>query len=101
MMIIIFKGEITRQMSYKINKFDHIVLGLGAMGSSTVYHLAKKNSKVLGIEQFKVSHNLGSSHGHSRIIRMAYFESPAYVDMLRYFIFLLIDILLNTWNSYN
>ena len=70
-MIIDFIDESIRQVSYKINKYDYAVLGLGAMGSSTVYHLAKKNSKVIGIEQFKVSHNLGSSHGHSRIIRMA------------------------------
>jgi sarcosine oxidase len=70
-------------VSHRNHKYDYIVLGLGAMGSSTLYHLAKRNSNVLGIEQFKVNHSYGSSHGLSRIIRMAYFESPDYVDMLR------------------
>jgi sarcosine oxidase len=38
---------------------------------------------VIGLEQFRALHDRGSSHGHSRIIRIAYFESPAYVPMAR------------------
>lgn len=93
--------------------YDVIVVGVGAMGSSTVYHLAKRGLKasygacvtfvpplqvlaldlgslvqlqqlndgpvptacctqVLGLEQFSVAHDKGSSHGLSRIIRLAY-----------------------------
>jgi sarcosine oxidase len=37
---------------------------------------------VLGIERFGPAHNLGSSHGGSRIYRQAYFEDPAYVPLL-------------------
>jgi len=60
------------------------VLGLGAHGSSTLYHLSKHyGSQVLGLEQFQVAHSYGSSHGLSRIIRLSYFEHPAYVAMLR------------------
>lgn len=59
------------------------MVGLGAHGSSTLYHLAKQGASVLGIEQFKTCHSLGSSHGLSRIIRLTYFENPAYVPMLR------------------
>ena len=62
-----------------MHKYDVIVVGLGGMGSATVYQLAKRGKKVLGIEQFQISHELGSSHGLSRIIRLAYHEGPQYV----------------------
>ena len=39
--------------------------------------------QVLGIEQYSVAHHLGSSHGISRIIRLAYHEDPAYVPLLK------------------
>jgi sarcosine oxidase len=61
---------------------DVIVVGLGAMGSSAAYHLAKRGKRVLGLEQFTPIHDRGSSHGHSRIIRQAYYENPAYVPLL-------------------
>jgi sarcosine oxidase len=59
-----------------------IVLGLGAMGSAAAYHLAGRGARVLGIEQFTAGHDRGSSHGGSRIIRQAYFESPDYVPLV-------------------
>jgi sarcosine oxidase len=62
--------------------FDVIVVGLGAMGSATVYHLSKQHTKVLGLEAFVPAHDKGSSHGESRIIRQAYFEDPAYVPLV-------------------
>lgn len=64
------------------HSFDCIVLGLGAMGSSTAYHLSQKKKKVLGIERFSCAHALGSSHGETRLIRKAYFEHPDYVPLL-------------------
>lgn len=64
-------------------KFDTIVIGIGAMGSSTLYQLAKNNKSVLGIEQSNIPNYIGSSHGINRIIRLAYSEHPAYVPMLR------------------
>jgi sarcosine oxidase len=63
--------------------FDVIVIGLGAMGSSTVYQLALRGQKVLGIDQFTPPHAFGSSHGKSRIIREAYFEDPLYVPLVK------------------
>src|SRR5215207_6985130 len=63
--------------------YDAIVIGLGGMGSAAAYHLARRRSTVLGIERFDVPHELGSSHGHSRIIRLAYAEHPDYVPLLR------------------
>lgn len=62
--------------------FDVIVVGLGAMGSAAVYHLAKQGAKVLGLEAHTPAHDQGSSHGESRIIRQAYFEDPAYVPLV-------------------
>src|SRR6187431_1402619 len=62
--------------------FDVIVLGVGSMGSAASYYLAKQGYKVLGLEQFDISHELGSHTGQSRIIRKAYFEHPAYVPLL-------------------
>jgi sarcosine oxidase len=65
------------------NDFDVIIIGVGAMGAATCFELARRGVKVLGIEQFDIPHNRGSSHGHSRMIRMAYYEQPAYVPLLR------------------
>lgn len=62
--------------------FDVIVIGMGGMGSATVYQLARRGQKVLGLEQFTPPHNRGSSHGKSRIIRQAYFEHPDYVPLV-------------------
>lgn len=63
--------------------YDVIVVGVGAMGSSACYHLAKRGVNVLGLEQFDIPHARGSSHGQSRMIRMAYYEHPDYVPLLR------------------
>ncbi len=63
--------------------YDAIVLGLGAMGSAAAYHLAARGKRVLGLERFGAAHNLGSSHGDSRIIRQAYHENSNYVPLLR------------------
>ncbi|TMI69624.1 MAG: N-methyl-L-tryptophan oxidase [Bacteroidetes bacterium] len=62
--------------------FDVIVIGVGSMGSSACYYLAKKGHKVLGLEQFDIPHERGSHAGQSRIIRKAYFEHPDYVPLL-------------------
>ena len=63
--------------------YDLIIAGLGAMGSATAYHAAKRGRRVLGLDRFAPPHNFGSSHGKSRIIREAVFEHPAYVPLAR------------------
>jgi sarcosine oxidase len=63
--------------------YQAIVVGLGAMGSATLYHLARRGWRVLGLEQFGAGHTLGSSHGDSRIIRETYFEHPLYVPLVQ------------------
>jgi sarcosine oxidase len=65
------------------NIFDVIVIGVGSMGSCACYELAKRGCSVLGIEQFDITHELGSHAGQSRIIRKAYFEHPDYVPLLQ------------------
>ena len=65
------------------NAYDVIVVGLGAMGSATAHQLAKRGAHVLGIEAFTPAHELGSSGGLTRIIRLAYFEHPSYVPLLK------------------
>jgi sarcosine oxidase len=56
------------------SKFIHIQL-LGH-GSAVAAFAGSSNLKTLGIEQFTENHAFGSSHGKSRIIRVAYFEDP-------------------------
>ena len=63
--------------------YDAIVIGVGGMGSSTLYHLARRGLKVLGLEQFEIPHELGSSHGYSRMIRYTLQEHPSYVPLVR------------------
>ena len=78
MHISMTKGE------YSLSQeFDCIVIGVGGMGSSTLYNLAKRGRRVLGLEQFDIPHAEGSSHGVNRIIRLAYYEHPSYVPLLR------------------
>src|SRR5918999_3594024 len=65
------------------NRYDVIVIGIGAMGSAACYHLARRGRRVLGLERFDIPHTMGSSHGLTRIIRLAYYEHPSYVPLLR------------------
>jgi sarcosine oxidase len=58
---------------------DVVVIGLGAMGASILYQLAKRGERVLGIDRFTPPHAKGSSHGGTRVTREAVGEGPAYV----------------------
>jgi len=60
-----------------------IVIGIGGMGASACYHLARREFRVIGLEQFLPAHDQGSSHGETRMIRKAYFEHPDYVPLLK------------------
>ncbi len=59
-----------------------MIVGLGAMGSASTYQLAKRGKRVLGIDQYKPPHNMGSSHGATRITRQAIGEGEAYVPLV-------------------
>lgn len=60
-----------------------IVIGLGAMGGAALCQLARRGVRATGIEQFVVGHEHGSSHGPTRMIRLAHFENGSYVPLLR------------------
>ena len=60
--------------------YDLVVVGLGALGSSTAWHAARRGLRVLGLEQFELGHERGASHDSSRILRHSY-HTPAYVDL--------------------
>ena len=58
--------------------YDAIVLGLGAVGAAAVCRLARRGVKVLGIDQYAPPHELGSTHGDTRITRIACGEGAEY-----------------------
>lgn len=60
-----------------------IVVGLGGMGSSTVWQLATRGMRVIGIDRHRPPHPYGSSHGETRMIRRAIGEGPEYVPLVR------------------
>lgn len=62
---------------------DVLIVGVGAQGVSAAYHLAKADQRVLGLERYTIAHANASSHGETRITRLAYWEHPAYVPLLR------------------
>jgi sarcosine oxidase len=61
-----------------MDSYDVVVLGLGAMGSAAAWQLAKRGRRVLGIDRFSPPHAHGSSHGETRITRLAIGEGPHY-----------------------
>ena len=63
--------------------YDLVVVGLGAVGAATAYQAAKRGAKVLGIDQYSPPHAMGSSHGDSRITRVAIGEGEHYVPLVR------------------
>jgi len=67
-----------------VMRWDVIVVGLGAVGSAALRAASEAGARVLGIEQHVPANLHGSSHGHSRIFRHAYFEHPDYVPLLRH-----------------
>jgi sarcosine oxidase len=75
--------DIRQGIPSHVRHFDAVVVGCGANGSSASYSLTKRGFKVLALEQFQLAHDRGSSHGRTRIIRLAYHEDPRYVPLLR------------------
>jgi sarcosine oxidase len=65
------------------DSYDAIVLGLGAMGAAATYQLARRGARVLGIDRYAPPHELGSTHGDTRITRIACGEGPEYSAFAR------------------
>jgi len=62
--------------------FDVVVAGTGGMGAAAACQLARRGVRVLGLDRFPIAHDRGSSHGQTRLIRLAYYEHPDYVPLL-------------------
>jgi sarcosine oxidase len=62
---------------------DVAVLGLGAMGSATLYQLARRGVAALGIDRYAPPHAMGSTHGETRITRCAVGEGDCYVPLVQ------------------
>ena len=63
--------------------YDAIVVGLGAMGSAAAYQLAKAGADVLGLDRYAPPHDRGSSHGETRITRLAIGEGAHFVPLVK------------------
>lgn len=81
-----YQGRFCKNFGTNLPKqqVDHVVIGLGGLGSASTYWLSKmsRNQKIVGIEQFNLGHERGASHDHSRIIRYSY-HTPEYVKLAR------------------
>lgn len=62
-------------------EFDVSVVGLGIMGSCTLWRLAARGVRAVGYDRYQPPHALGSSHGHSRVVRRLQFEGDHYVPL--------------------
>jgi sarcosine oxidase len=60
----------------EIYETDVVVVGLGAFGSAALWRLAQRGVGVVGIEQHAIGHEHGSSHGDTRLFRVACLEHP-------------------------
>lgn len=59
-----------------------VVVGAGVMGLATARVLAQAGRDVILLEQLRVGHDRGSSHGGSRIFRLSY-PDPTWVRLAR------------------
>jgi sarcosine oxidase len=62
---------------------DAIVVGLGAMGSAVLFQLARRGLRVTGLDRHHPPHDRGSTHGDTRITRLAIGEGPEYAPLVR------------------
>ena len=60
-----------------------VVVGLGAMGSAVCAQLAMRGTSVIGIDRYDPPHPYGSTHGQTRMTRLAVGEGPEYVPLVR------------------
>jgi sarcosine oxidase len=64
-----------------MKRYETIVLGLGATGSAAIHQLARRGNRVLGIDRHSPPHQLGSTHGDTRITRLAIGEGAQYTPL--------------------
>ena len=64
-------------------RYDAAVIGLGAVGSAALQELARRGAKAIGFDAYDPPHAHGSSHGDTRLVRVAYAEGEMYVPLAR------------------
>jgi sarcosine oxidase len=64
------------------SEIDVVVAGLGVLGAAAADALARRGLSVVGLDRDRPPHQLGSSHGGSRIIRRVYPEGAVYVPLV-------------------
>jgi sarcosine oxidase len=71
------------RLTMATNHFDAAVLGLGALGTATLFQMSRRGGRVLGLDQFVPPHKFGSSHGNTRITRQAIGEGPQLTPLVQ------------------
>jgi sarcosine oxidase len=66
-----------------VSTYDVAVVGLGAAGAATLYQLAQRGVRALGIDRYSPPHIYGSTHGDTRITRLAIGEGEAYTPLVQ------------------
>jgi len=66
-----------------MDRTEVVVIGTGGVGAAAMWHLVRRGARVIGLDRFPPAHDRGSSHGETRMIRLAYFEHSDYVPLLR------------------
>jgi sarcosine oxidase len=62
---------------------DVIVVGAGAVGAAVSWQLARRGVSVIALDRYAPPHDRGSTHGESRITRLAVGEGEQYVPLVR------------------
>lgn len=65
----------------RMNNASVIVIGLGAAGAATLMQLARRGVAAIGIDRYSPPHQRGSSHGETRITRLAIGEGEVYTPL--------------------
>lgn len=63
------------------DEYDVIIVGCGAAGAGAALSLGRSHHRTLVLEQFRLNHLFGSTHGESRIFRTSYHEGRLYVPL--------------------
>ncbi|MEM9383694.1 MAG: N-methyl-L-tryptophan oxidase [Pseudomonadota bacterium] len=63
--------------------YDIAVIGSGVIGAAVAWQCARRGRRTVLLDRHPAPHNLGSSHGQTRLLRVAYAEGARYVPLVR------------------
>jgi sarcosine oxidase len=64
-------------------RYDVIVVGVGTFGAAACAELARRGARVLGLDRYGTPNELGAHDAGPRVFRLAYYEHPDYVPLLK------------------